>query len=212
MFRLSAFHRYGIATLVLIIIVAIFWPTGDKPQEGQIAQNQPQPIVVPPPTTPDITPPPLYQQPVDSNTPTESANSELGEPQTGLPAQPEIIQEPETESAQIAPAEPVPSTTTPPPKQPSNTRPSANEWQNYQIQKGKTLAQLFRDNNLQANDAFIMARVEGSEKPLSNLSQGQKIRLKANTKGEVQLLELTTPEGKNFSFARLSDGSYYRTP
>ncbi len=35
-----------------------------------------------------------------------------------------------------------------------------------------------------------MARVEGAEKPLSNLRQRAKIRLKAY-KGEVQLLETT---------------------
>lgn len=204
MFRLSVFHRIGIAILAAIILAALFWPTGEKNTESQIAQNQSQPIVVPPPTTPDIiTPAP--EEPV--------SNEEPEQPPIGLPTEPEIVQEP--------PVDPVPVDTTPPattipPKQTqqpiTTSRPSANEWQNYQIQKGKTLAQLFRDNNLQANDAFVMARVEGTEKPLSNLHKGQKVRLKANAKGEVEVLEITTPEGKTFSFARLSDGSYYRTP
>lgn len=57
-----------------------------------------------------------------------------------------------------------------------------------------------------------MAKVEGAEKPLSNLQQGQKVRLKANTKGEVQQLEITAANGQTYSFTRLSDGSYYRTP
>lgn len=205
MFRLSVFHRIGIAILALIILAALFWPTGEKNTESQTIPSQSQPIVVPPPAAPEIvTPPP--EDPL--------ANGETEQPLTGLPTEPEIIQEPPTEPVPVAPppTTTVPPTTTAPPKQTQQPRPSANEWQNYQIQKGKTLAQLFRDNNLQANDAFVMARVEGAEKPLSNLHKGQKVRLKSNAKGEVEVLEITTPEGKSFSFARLSDGSYYRTP
>lgn len=202
MFKLSAFHRYGIAILAIIIIVVLFWPTGDKSTDSRPAQ----PIVVPPPTMPEIAPPTTTEEPTSDGT--------IEVPQTGVPAESEIIQEPPTEvELSKKPAEiETPVATIPPKQTPPSTHPSANEWQNYQIKKGKTLAQLFRDNNLQANDAFVMARVEGVEKPLSNLHQGQKIRLKANAKGEVQLLELTTLEGNTFSFARLSDGSYYRTP
>ncbi|MCW2257346.1 cell envelope opacity-associated protein A [Providencia alcalifaciens] len=202
MFKLSSFHRYGIAILAIIIIVVLFWPTGDKSTDSHPAQ----PIVVPPPTMPEIIPPTTIEEP--------TSNGTIEEPQAGIPAEPEIIQEPAVElEPSKAPVETeAPAATLPPKQTLPSTHPSANEWQNYQIKKGKTLAQLFRDNNLQANDAFVMARVEGAEKPLSNLYQGQKIRLKANAKGEVQLLELTTPEGNNFSFARLSDGSYYRTP
>ncbi|BBG60322.1 opacity-associated protein A [Providencia rustigianii] len=203
MFRLSAFHRYGIAILALIIIAAAFWPEGDKPPANNNGQSKP--IVIPPPMEPQVIPEPII-------TPPEQPIPAIpeGQPPT-QPVVPDIIQQP------AEPTQPVvqPSVTPPPtaqPTEPKPARPSANEWQNYQIQKGKTLAQLFRDNNLQANDAFIMARVEGAEKPLSNLQQGQKLRLKANGKGEVQLLEITTQNGKTYSFARLSDGTYYRTP
>lgn len=193
MVKLSKFHRYGIAILALIVVVALFWPTGEKPLNNT-PQNQP--IVIPPPTTPEIVPDPIQtpsgQEPEDN----------IEE----VPTEPEIVPEP----IEPEPTEPPP--TTPKTQEPKVTSPSANKWQNYQVQKGKTLAQLFRDNNLQANDAFIMARVEGAEKPLSNLRQGQKVRLKANEKGEVQLLETTASDGKTYSFARLSDGSYYRTP
>ncbi|EMF0918007.1 MULTISPECIES: LysM-like peptidoglycan-binding domain-containing protein [Providencia] len=213
MFKLSIFHRIGIAVLTIIIIAAFFIPADDKNSDQQIAQNQPQPIVVPPPTAPEI----VTQAP--SEEPTISSGTD--DTQTRLPNEPEIIQEPPVETVPpttveqpkqpVTPSEPKQTTPTEQEKRPA-TRPSTNNWQNYQVQKGKTLAQLFRDNHLQANDAFIMARVEGPEKPLSNLRQGQKIRLKANAKGEVQLLEVTTAEGKTVSFARLSDGSYYRTP
>ncbi|EMG6526949.1 MULTISPECIES: LysM-like peptidoglycan-binding domain-containing protein [Providencia] len=199
MFKLSKFHRYGIALLALIVVVAFFWPTSDK-SPSDIVQNHP--IVIPPPTTPEVMPESTITPPVPEPVPTPEGNSPL------LPTEPEIIPEP------IEPTPNEPPIVTSPEKapEPKTTRPSTSEWQNYRVQKGKTLAQLFRDNNLQANDAFIMARVEGAEKPLSNLRQGQKIRLKANSKGEVQLLETTGSDGKTYSFARLSDGSYYRTP
>ncbi|EPL6454119.1 MULTISPECIES: LysM-like peptidoglycan-binding domain-containing protein [Providencia] len=195
MVKLSKFHLYSIAVLALIVVVALFWPTGDKPLNNA-PQNQP--IVIPPPTIPDITPDPIQTPPVQE----PEGNEE------GIPTEPEIVPEP----IETVPTEPPAVTPPTQPQEPQATRPSADEWQNYRVQKGKTLAQLFRDNNLQANDAFIMARVEGAEKPLSNLRQGQKIRLKANGKGEVQLLETTASDGKTYSFARLSDGSYYRTP
>ncbi|HEC8324049.1 TPA: cell envelope opacity-associated protein A [Providencia rettgeri] len=199
MLKLSKFHRYGIALLALIVVVAFFWPASDK-SPSDIVQNQP--IVIPPPTAPEVMPEPTVTPPILEPVPAPEGNPPL------LPTEPEIIPEPIEPEPNQPPAVTLPENT-PEPKAP---RPSANEWQSYQVQKGKTLAQLFRDNNLQANDAFIMARVEGAEKPLSNLRQGQKIRLKANKKGEIQLLETTASDGKTYSFARLSDGSYYRTP
>ncbi|GAB1437997.1 OapA family protein [Providencia sp.] len=200
MFKLSKFHRYGIAVLALIVIVAFFWPASDN-SSNKIAQNQP--IVIPPPTSPEVSPEPVI------NAPVLEPEQSVEEPPIVLPSEPEII----PELIEPSPtATPQPKTEEPKTEEPKTTRPSANEWQDYRVQKGKTLAQLFRDNNLQANDAFIMAKVEGAEKPLSNLRQGQKVRLKANAKGEVQLLETTASDGKTYSFARLSDGSYYRTP
>ncbi|MTC70597.1 LysM-like peptidoglycan-binding domain-containing protein [Providencia sp. wls1914] len=200
MLRLSTFHRYGIAILALIVIAALFWPSSDKPNTVQNnTGNIPnQPIVIPPTAQPNPIPDTVLSQP-------EQPTTNIPDTSTSLPSEPEVIQEPQT-------SQPTQQPSTSAPSQPSTTPPSANEWQNYRVQKGKTLAQLFRDNNLQANDAFIMAKVEGSEKPLSNLQQGQKIRLKANGKGEVQQLEITATNGQTYGFTRLSDGSYYRTP
>ena len=203
MLRLSTFHRYGIAILALIVIAALFWPSSDKPNTAQNnTGNIPnQPIVIPPTSQPNPIPDTVLSQP-------EQPTTNIPDTSPTLPSEPEVIQEPHTSPPTQQPSTSEPSQ----PSTPPTTRPSANEWQNYRVQKGKTLAQLFRDNNLQANDAFIMAKVEGSEKPLSNLQQGQKIRLKANGKGEVQQLEITATNGQTYSFTRLSDGSYYRTP
>ncbi|CRK85642.1 Putative uncharacterized protein YtfB [Candidatus Providencia siddallii] len=84
-----------------------------------------------------------------------------------------------------------------------------NNWQNFRIKKGGTLAQLFRDNKLQVNDAFNMANIEGSKKILSNLYKGQKIRLISNKKGDVYILETIDLNGKIYSFLRSNTGNYY---
>lgn len=207
--RLSTFHRYGIIILTIIIVMIFIWPSDEKTNIKPITISEPQPIVITPQSetqSPERATQ-TDQLPTWMNNGTNQNNSN----QNGneIP-QPEI----NTEAAPTAATEntPPPSISTPATNSTPAQTPPTDQWQAYTIQKGKTLAQLFRDNNLQPRDAFAMARVEGSENPLSNIQQGQKIRLKANKQGDVQVLEITTAEGKTFSFARLSDGNYYRTP
>lgn len=83
-------------------------------------------------------------------------------------------------------------------------------WQTYQVQAGKTLAQLFRDNNLPVNDVFAMAQVEGSDKPLSNLQAGQEVRIMLDAQGVVTTLAIETTNSTEVLFSRQSDGSYRR--
>ncbi|MBV4368079.1 Opacity-associated protein A [Erwiniaceae bacterium CMYE1] len=86
---------------------------------------------------------------------------------------------------------------------------SQGAWLNYQIAAGQTLAQLFRDQNLPVNDVFAMARVEGNDKPLSNLQAGQAVRIRQNSHGVVTGLAVTT-EGGEILFTRQPDGSFLR--
>ncbi|WP_249192954.1 LysM-like peptidoglycan-binding domain-containing protein, partial [Yersinia sp. Marseille-Q3913] len=83
-------------------------------------------------------------------------------------------------------------------------------WQSYQIQSGKTLAQLFRDNNLPVNEVFAMAQVEGSDKPLSNLKAGQEVKIMLDAQGVVAALAIETTANTEVLFTRQSDGSYRR--
>ncbi|MDN0123979.1 OapA family protein [Yersinia aleksiciae] len=83
-------------------------------------------------------------------------------------------------------------------------------WQSYQIQSGKTLAQLFRDNNLPVNEVFAMAQVEGSDKPLSNLKAGQEVKIMLDAQGVVAALAIETTANTEVLFTRQSDGSYHR--
>lgn len=83
-------------------------------------------------------------------------------------------------------------------------------WQSYQIQSGKTLAQLFRDNNLPVNEVFAMAQVEGNDKPLSNLKAGQEVKIMLDAQGVVAALAIETTNNTEVLFTRQSDGSYRR--
>ncbi|PIJ52056.1 Opacity-associated protein A [Erwinia sp. OLTSP20] len=96
-----------------------------------------------------------------------------------------------------------------PPPQTSAKNDVEGDWRDYQIARGQTLAQLFRDNNLQVSDVFAMARVEGDGKPLSNLQQGQTVKVRITPQGVVTGL---TVEGSNGPalFTRQSDGSFIR--
>lgn len=95
------------------------------------------------------------------------------------------------------------------PVQPSPPTQDKDQWRSYQIASGQTLAQLFRDNNLQVNDVFAMARVEGDDKPLSNLESGQQVKIRQDNNGVVTGL---TVEGENgpVLFTRQPDGSFLR--
>ncbi|ROR13553.1 OapA family protein [Erwinia sp. JUb26] len=86
---------------------------------------------------------------------------------------------------------------------------SRGQWHNYTIASGQTLAQLFRDNNLPVNDVFAMAQVEGSDKPLSTLNAGQKVRIRQNAAGVVTGLTLESASGE-ILFTRQADGSFIR--
>lgn len=83
-------------------------------------------------------------------------------------------------------------------------------WQSYQIQSGKTLAQLFRDNNLPVNEVFAMAQAEGNDKPLSNLKAGQEVKIMLDAQGVVAALAIETTNSTEVLFTRQSDGSYRR--
>ncbi|HAI04643.1 MULTISPECIES: OapA family protein [Pantoea] len=93
--------------------------------------------------------------------------------------------------------------------QPTPKADSQGEWRNYTVASGQTLAQLFRDNSLPVNDVFAMARVEGSDQPLSSLKSGQQVKIRQDAQGAVTGL---TIEGANgpVLFTRQPDGSFIR--
>ncbi|MNE54734.1 Opacity-associated protein A LysM-like domain protein [compost metagenome] len=55
-----------------------------------------------------------------------------------------------------------------------------------------------------------MARVEGNDKPLSNLKAGQEVRIERNANGVITALSVTTVDNREALFRRQNDGSYLR--
>lgn len=84
---------------------------------------------------------------------------------------------------------------------------SSASWQEYIIQSGDTLTKVFRNNNLPISDLNELLSIEGQDKPLSKIKQGQLVRYKLTADGHLDILQLEKPDGAVI-FLRLSDGSY----
>lgn len=85
-----------------------------------------------------------------------------------------------------------------------------NQWRSYRVEPGKTMAQLFRDHGLPATDVYAMAQVEGADKPLSNLQNGQMVKIRQNASGVVTGLTIDTGNNQQVLFTRQPDGSFIR--
>ncbi|WP_038175198.1 MULTISPECIES: LysM-like peptidoglycan-binding domain-containing protein [Vibrio] len=87
---------------------------------------------------------------------------------------------------------------------------SADTWKEYQVQNGDTLAQVFRSNGLAMADLNALVKVEGSDKPLSYIKQGQLVRFKLADDGQLDILQLEK-NNQSVMFFRLSDGGFGRS-
>ena len=87
---------------------------------------------------------------------------------------------------------------------------SAKAWTEYQVKSGDTLAQVFRRNGLAMADLNALVKVEGADKPLSHIQQGQLVRFKLTESGELDILQLEK-RNQSVMFFRLSDGGFGRS-
>ena len=85
-----------------------------------------------------------------------------------------------------------------------------SSWQEYEVKSGDTLAKVFRANGLDMSDFNALVRVEGSDKPLSLIKQGQLVRYKLSDDGRLDILQLEK-SGQSVMFFRLSDGGFGRS-
>ena len=181
-------HRRGVIVAALAIIVGFLLPSADDSPPPQVTrsaqldfQSQSQ--------TPQPDAQPLHAQLV---TPSNDLDQVA-------PVAPEPVQEEQPGEQQAAPSR----------TQPYQESRSSSDWQTYQVEAGKTLAQLFRDNNLPPTDVYAMAQVEGAGKPLSNLKNGQKVQIRKNANGVVTGLTIESDNGQVL-FTRQQDGSFIR--
>lgn len=181
-------HRRGVIVAALAIIVGFLLPSADDSPPPQVTrsaqldfQSQSQ--------APQPDAQPLHAQLV---TPSNDLDQVA-------PVAPEPVQEEQPSEQQAAPSR----------TQPYQESRSSSDWRTYQVEAGKTLAQLFRDNNLPPTDVYAMAQVEGTGKPLSNLKNGQKVQIRKNANGVVTGLTIESDNGQVL-FTRQQDGSFIR--
>ena len=182
-------HRRGVLIAALVVVIGFLLPSADDSPPTPVSrtaqldfQSQSQP-------TPQPDSQPLHAQLV---TPSNDLDQVA-------PVEPEPVQE-EQPTEQAAP---------PRTQQPYQENRSSSEWRTYQVEAGKTLAQLFRDNNLPPTDVYAMAQVEGAGKPLSTLKNGQKVQIRKNANGVVTGLTIESDNGQVL-FTRQADGSFIR--
>lgn len=87
---------------------------------------------------------------------------------------------------------------------------SSNNWQEYLVKQGDTLAQVFRNNDLPLSDLNALVRIEGADKPLSQIRKGQLVRFKLAETGQLDILQLEKGD-TSVMFFRLSDGGFGRS-
>ncbi|ERM58779.1 MULTISPECIES: LysM-like peptidoglycan-binding domain-containing protein [Vibrio] len=91
----------------------------------------------------------------------------------------------------------------------SNSSEPSN-WQEYLVKQGDTLAQVFRNNDLPLSDLNALVRIEGADKPLSQIRKGQLVRFKLAETGQLDILQLEKGD-TSVMFFRLSDGGFGRS-
>ncbi|WP_299021467.1 LysM-like peptidoglycan-binding domain-containing protein [uncultured Photobacterium sp.] len=112
-----------------------------------------------------------------------------------------------------SPKRPVASTTASvsEPASPAHQQPMAQEWYQYEVNKGETMANIFRDNSLPLADLYAVAAIEGKGKPLSRIKAGQWLRYKQTEDGGLDALQIESRSGEPVMFFRRSDGSFVRS-
>jgi cell envelope opacity-associated protein A len=179
-------HRRGVIIAVVVVIIGFLLPSADDSPPAPVSRNAQLDFQSQSMPQPDAQP--LHAQLV---TPTNDLDQVA-------PVEPEPVQE-EQPTEQAAPSR----------TQPYQENANSNEWRTYQVEAGKTMAQLFRDNNLPPTDVYAMAQVEGAGKPLSTLKNGQKVQIRKNANGVVTGLTIESDNGQVL-FTRQADGSFIR--
>ena len=184
--RLPVFHQKVLQILVPVTFVLILLPSGAEEEVESI-----QPTMIP---TPE-----MERQSVSLNL---EGLSEQEDALRNAPSSYEVEQEKETREA-----DPVENTTEVKISQPTQ---SAAKWHDYQIQAGDTLYQVFRKNNLPLTELNKVVKIEGADKPLSNIKKGQLFRFKLNQQGELDILQIER-DNQAVMYFRMSDGNFGRS-
>ncbi|MGF1726307.1 LysM-like peptidoglycan-binding domain-containing protein [Photobacterium nomapromontoriensis] len=182
---LPRFHRRALAVLVPLVVLVTLLPTRvPLPSQGDELVRRDLPLNL------DNRPEPVRT--VGERIEPESPSRSVIRPLPNL-------EEPEVISQATVPAEtPV-------------TKPVAKPWQRYEVKRGETLANIFRDKSLPLSDLYAVAAIEGNDKPLSQIKAGQWLRYRQTTDGSLDALQIEQLDGEPIMFFRRSDGSFVRS-
>ncbi|OCH09887.1 LysM-like peptidoglycan-binding domain-containing protein [Aliivibrio fischeri] len=178
--RLPQFHQKALRILVPVTFVLILLPSGAEEEVESI-----QPTVIPAPE--------MQRQSVSLNLEglsEQEASSNRNQRET-------TINREEKVPTQIASIE-------------KETMAVEAKWHDYQIQEGDTLYQVFRKNNLPLTELNKVVKIEGADKPLSNIKKGQLFRFKLNQQGDLDIVQIER-DGQAIMYFRMSDGSFGRS-
>ncbi|MUJ20583.1 LysM-like peptidoglycan-binding domain-containing protein [Aliivibrio fischeri] len=178
--RLPQFHQKALRILVPVTFVLILLPSGAEEEVDSI-----QPTVIPAPE--------MQRQSVSLNL-------------EGLSEQ-EASSNRNQRETRVNREEKVPTQTVSLEKE---TTAVEAKWHDYQIQEGDTLYQVFRKNNLPLTELNKVVKIEGADKPLSNIKKGQLFRFKLNQQGDLDIVQIER-DGQAIMYFRMSDGNFGRS-
>ncbi|QLB13928.1 hypothetical protein A6A11_07325 [Bisgaardia hudsonensis] len=89
-------------------------------------------------------------------------------------------------------------------EQKSTTTNNTKNSKTLTIEKGKSLMQIFRENNLNISDVNAMTKAKGANNILNSFKSGDNVKVSVNSQGRVS--ELTLQNGARF--IRQNDGTY----
>lgn len=182
--RLPAFHQKALRILVPATFVLILLPSGAEEGIESI-----QPTMIPAPE--------MERQSVSLNL---EGLSEQEAALRNAPSPSEL----EEEKREAEPVKKVVKVEASKPTQRSE------KWHDYKIQAGDTLYQVFRKNNLPLTELNKVVKIEGVDKPLSNIKKGQLFRFKLNQQGELDILQIER-DNQAIMYFRMSDGNFGRS-
>lgn len=178
--RLPQFHQKALRILVPVTFVLILLPSGAEEEVESI-----QPTVIPAPE--------MQRQSVSLNLEglsEQEASSNRNQRETTINREEKVP----TQTASIE----------------KETMAVEAKWHDYQIQEGDTLYQVFRKNNLPLTELNKVVKIEGADKPLSNIKKGQLFRFKLNQQGDLDIVQIER-DGQAIMYFRMSDGSFGRS-
>ncbi|MEL6117271.1 LysM-like peptidoglycan-binding domain-containing protein [Photobacterium sp. SP02] len=180
--QLPGFHRKALMVLAPVVLILFLLPASEPDLAIPGSEPVHQEVAL---NLAEPAPLPVGERPDPASPP---------RPVNGKPA---ASQSPVTSPSSSA-------TTTPRPSA------SAENWRNYKVKKGETLATIFRAKSLPLTDLYAIAAIEGKDKPLSYIKSGQLLRYKQLANGDLDVLQIESRGGDPVMFFRRSDGSFAR--